>query len=243
MAGHSKWANIKHKKEKTDAQRAAVFTKIGREIAMAVKAGGDDPNTNSKLRDVITKAKANNIPNDNIERSIKKALGGEGANYESVTYEGYGPSGVAVMVETSTDNRNRTAGEMRHYFDKFGGNLGQSGCVAFLFSEKGVIVVLHEDAKDELALMEAALEAGATDFETEDEAYVIYTEPDDLYSVRSALESAGYRIESAEKDKIPSTYVRLENEEEIRKMSLLLEHLENNDDVVEVYHNWENFRE
>ncbi|HHT54204.1 MAG TPA: YebC/PmpR family DNA-binding transcriptional regulator [Clostridiales bacterium] len=243
MAGHSKWANIKHKKEKTDAQRAAVFTKIGREIAMAVKAGGGDPNTNSKLRDVITKAKANNIPNDNIERSIKKALGGEGANYESVTYEGYGPSGVAVMVETSTDNRNRTAGEMRHYFDKFGGNLGQSGCVAFLFSEKGVIVVLHEDAKDELALMEAALEAGATDFETEDEAYVIYTEPDDLYSVRSALESAGYRIESAEKDKIPSTYVRLENEEEIRKMSLLLEHLENNDDVVEVYHNWENFRE
>jgi YebC/PmpR family DNA-binding regulatory protein len=210
---------------------------------MAVKAGGGDPNTNSKLRDVITKAKANNIPNDNIERSIKKALGGEGANYESVTYEGYGPSGVAVMVETSTDNRNRTAGEMRHYFDKFGGNLGQSGCVAFLFSEKGVIVVLHEDAKDELALMEAALEAGATDFETEDEAYVIYTEPDDLYSVRSALESAGYRIESAEKDKIPSTYVRLENEEEIRKMSLLLEHLENNDDVVEVYHNWENFRE
>lgn len=243
MAGHSKWANIKHKKEKTDAQRAAVFTKIGREIAMAVKAGGGDPNTNSKLRDVITKAKANNIPNDNIERSIKKALGGEGANYESVTYEGYGPSGVAVMVETSTDNRNRTAGEMRHYFDKFGGNLGQSGCVAFLFSEKGVIVVLHEDAKDEFALMEAALEAGATDFETEDEAYVIYTEPDDLYSVRSALESAGYRIESAEKDKIPSTYVRLENEEEIRKMSLLLEHLENNDDVVEVYHNWENFRE
>lgn len=243
MAGHSKWANIKHKKEKTDAQRAAVFTKIGREIAMAVKAGGGDPNTNSKLRDVITKAKANNIPNDNIERSIKKALGGEGANYESVTYEGYGPSGVAVMVETSTDNRNRTAGEMRHYFDKFGGNLGQPGCVAFLFSEKGVIVVLHEDAKDELALMEAALEAGATDFETEDEAYVIYTEPDDLYSVRSALESAGYRIESAEKDKIPSTYVRLENEEEIRKMSLLLEHLENNDDVVEVYHNWENFRE
>lgn len=243
MAGHSKWANIKHKKEKTDAQRAAVFTKIGREIAMAVKAGGGDPNTNSKLRDVITKAKANNIPNDNIERSIKKALGGEGANYESVTYEGYGPSGVAVMVETSTDNRNRTAGEMRHYFDKFGGNLGQSGCVAFLFSEKGVIVVLHEDAKDELALMEAALEAGATDFETEDEAYVIYTEPDDLYSVRSALESAGYRIESAEKDKIPSTYVRLENEEEIRKMNLLLEHLENNDDVVEVYHNWENFRE
>ena len=240
MSGHSKWANIKHKKEKTDAQRAGIFTKIGKEIAMAVKAGGGDPNSNSKLRDVIAKAKANNLPNDNIERSIKKALGGEGANYEAVTYEGYGPSGVAVIVETSTDNRNRTAGEMRHYFDKFGGNLGQSGCVGFLFSEKGVIVILREDVKDEEALMEAALEAGAEDFAAEDEAYLIYTEPDDLYSVKSSLESAGYRVESAEKDKIPSTYVSLEDEDDIRKMSLLLEHLENNDDVVEVYHNWEN---
>ncbi|MGI6167298.1 MAG: YebC/PmpR family DNA-binding transcriptional regulator [Eubacteriales bacterium] len=240
MAGHSKWSNIKHKKEKTDAQRAAVFTKIGREIAMAVKAGGGDPNVNSKLRDVIAKAKANNMPNDNIERSIKKALGGEGANYEAVTYEGYGPSGVAVIVETSTDNRNRTAGDIRHYFDKFGGNLGQSGCVGFLFSEKGVIIILREIVQDEEALMEAALEAGAADFAAEDEAYLIYTEPDDLYAMKSTLESAGYKIESAEKDKIPSTYVRLENEDDIRKMSLLLEHLEEHDDVVEVYHNWEN---
>ncbi|NLW73806.1 MAG: YebC/PmpR family DNA-binding transcriptional regulator [Clostridiales bacterium] len=240
MSGHSKWSNIKHKKEKTDAQRAAIFTKIGREIAMAVKAGGGDPNVNSKLRDVIAKAKANNMPNENIERSIKKALGGEGANYEAVTYEGYGPGGVAVIVETSTDNRNRTAGDIRHYFDKFGGNLGQSGCVGFLFSEKGVIVILRENAKDEEALMEAALEAGAADFAAEDEAYLIYTEPDDLYAVKSTLESAGYRIESAEKDKMPSTYVSLENDDDNRKMKLLLEHLEEHDDVVEVYHNWEN---
>ena len=240
MSGHSKWANIKHKKEKTDAQRAKIFTKIGKEIAMAVKAGGGDPVSNTKLRDLIAKAKANNVPNDNIERTIKKALGGEGANYESVTYEGYGPSGIAVIVEASTDNRNRTAGEIRHYFDKFGGNLGQVGCVGYLFSEKGVIIILREDVKNEDALMECALEAGAADFLANDDSFEIYTEPDDLYSVKEALESAGYRIESAEKDKIPSNYVTLTNEDDIRYMNLLLENLEDNDDVVEVYHNWEN---
>lgn len=239
MSGHSKWANIKHKKEKTDAQRANVFTKIGKEIAMAVKSGGGDPVSNTRLRDLIAKAKANNVPNDNIERTIKKALGGEGASYESVTYEGYGPSGIAVIVEATTDNRNRTAGEVRHYFDKFGGNLGQVGCVGYLFGEKGVIILLREEVKDEDALMECALEAGASDFVAVDEAFEVYTEPDDLYTVKEALESAGYRVESAGKEKIPSNYAALTDEEDIRRMNLLLESLEDNDDVVEVYHNWE----
>ena len=240
MSGHSKWANIKHKKEKTDRQRASVFTKIGKEITIAVKAGGGDPTSNSKLRDLIAKAKANNVPNDNIERCIKKAMGADSANYEKVTYEGYGPCGIAVIVEATTDNRNRTAGEVRHFFDKFGGNLGQVGCVGYLFSDKGVIIILREEVKDEDALMETALEAGAADFVSDEEMFEIYTEIDDLYAVKEALEAAGYTIESAEEDKIPSTYVTLENEDDIKHMNLLLENLEDNDDVMNVYHNWEN---
>ena len=240
MSGHSKWANIKHKKEKTDRQRASVFTKIGKEITIAVKAGGGDPTSNSKLRDLIAKAKANNVPNDNIERCIKKAMGADSANYEKVTYEGYGPCGIAVIVEATTDNRNRTAGEVRHFFDKFGGNLGQVGCVGYLFSDKGVIIILREEVKDEDALMETALEAGAADFVSDEEMFEIYTEVDDLYSVKDALEAAGYTIESAEEDKIPSTYVTLDNEDDIKHMNLLLENLEDNDDVMNVYHNWEN---
>ena len=240
MSGHSKCANIKHKKEKTDRQRASVFTKIGKEITIAVKAGGGDPTSNSKLRDLIAKAKANNVPNDNIERCIKKAMGADSANYEKVTYEGYGPCGIAVIVEATTDNRNRTAGEVRHFFDKFGGNLGQVGCVGYLFSDKGVIIILREEVKDEDALMETALEAGAADFVAEDEMFEIYTEVDDLYAVKEALEAAGYVIESAEEDKIPSTYVTLEGEDDIKHMNLLLENLEDNDDVMNVYHNWEN---
>jgi YebC/PmpR family DNA-binding regulatory protein len=240
MSGHSKWANIKHKKEKTDRQRASVFTKIGKEITIAVKAGGGDPTSNSKLRDLISKAKANNVPNDNIERCIKKAMGADSANYEKVTYEGYGPCGIAVIVEATTDNRNRTAGEVRHFFDKFGGNLGQVGCVGYLFSDKGVIIILREEVKDEDALMETALEAGAADFVSDEEMFEIYTEVDDLYSVKDALEAAGYTIESAEEDKIPSTYVTLDNEDDIKHMNLLLENLEDNDDVMNVYHNWEN---
>ena len=240
MSGHSKWANIKHKKEKTDRQRASVFTKIGKEITIAVKAGGGDPTSNSKLRDLISKAKANNVPNDNIERCIKKAMGADSANYEKVTYEGYGPCGIAVIVEATTDNRNRTAGEVRHFFDKFGGNLGQVGCVGYLFSDKGVIIILREEVKDEDALMETALEAGAADFISDEEMFEIYTEVDDLYAVKEALEAAGYTIESAEEDKIPSTYVTLENEDDIKHMNLLLENLEDNDDVMNVYHNWEN---
>lgn len=240
MSGHSKWNNIKHKKEKTDAQKAKVFTKIGKEMAIAVKAGGGDPNTNSRLRDLIAKAKANNVPNDNIERTIKKAMGANDVEYEEITYEGYGPGGVAVIVETTTDNRNRTAGEVRHYFDKFKGNLGATGCVSYLFSAKGVIVILKENVKDEDTLMEQALEAGASDFATEGEVYEIYTEPDDLYAVEDALRAAGYEIESAEQDKIPSTYVTLEDEDSIKYMGLLLDNLDDNEDVVNVYHNWEN---
>ncbi len=240
MSGHSKWKNIMHKKEKTDAQKAKIFTKIGKEIMIAVKEGGGDPNTNSKLRDLISKAKSNNVPNDNIERTIKKALGTENVNYEEITYEGYGPAGVAVIVETTTDNRNRTASEVRHYFDKFHGNLGTSGCVSFLFSECGVIIILKDDKVDEDKLMEDALEAGASDFIVEEELYQITTEANDLSAVREALEGLGYAIESAEKDKVPATYVTLESEEDIKYMNLLLEHLDDNEDVQNVFHNWEN---
>ena len=240
MSGHSKWSNIKHKKEKTDAQKAKIFTKIGKEMTIAVKAGGGDPSTNSRLRDLIAKAKANNVPNDNIERTIKKAMGAADVEYIEITYEGYGPGGVAVIVETTTDNRNRTAGEVRHYFDKFKGNLGATGCVSYLFSAKGVIVILKENVADEDALMEAALEAGAADFASEGDVFEIYTEPEDLYAVEDALIAAGYTITSAEKDKIPSNYVTLETEDDIKYMGLLIEHLEDNDDVTEVYHNWEN---
>ena len=242
MSGHSKWNNIKRKKEKTDGARAKVFTKIGKEIQICVRDGGGDPNTNGKLRDLIAKAKANNVPNDNIERAIKKALGADSVQYEEIIYEGYGPSGVAVIVETATDSRNRTASDVRHFFDKYGGNLGASGCVSYMFDDKGVIILLKEDNEgvDEDALMEAALEAGAEDFSSDDETYEITTEPDDLYAVREALEKLGYKVESAEEDKIPQNYVTLENEDDIKNMNLLIEHLEDSDDVQEIYHNWEN---
>ena len=189
MSGHNKWSTIKQKKGKNDAARAKVFTKIGRELIVAIRDGGSaDPNVNSKLRDCIAKAKANNVPNDNIERIIKKAQGGEQTNYEAVTYEGYGPCGVAVIVEALTDNRNRTAGEVRHYFDKFGGNMGTPGCVGFMFEKKGVLIIEREELeKDEDTVMEAALEAGASDFEADDDIFTIYTEPEDLSAVRDDL--------------------------------------------------------
>lgn len=239
MSGHSKWKNIMHKKEKTDAQRAKVFTRIGKEMAVAIREGGADPVSNSKLRDLIQKAKANNVPNDNIDRIIKKFSGDNAVNYEEMVYEGYGPCGVAVIVEAMTDNRNRTASEVRHAFDKFGGNLGQSGCVSYLFEDKGVIVI-EKDAKiDEDKLMETALEAGAEDFLTEDDCYEIYTETSDVYAIKDALEAAGYTVLSAEEDKVPSNYITLEGEEDIKHMQLLLDALEDNDDVSDVYHNWE----
>ena len=237
MSGHSKWNNIKRKKKKTDAQKAKVFTKIGREIAVAVKEGGVDPSSNSKLRDLIAKAKANNVPNDNIDRVIKKAGSNDGKDYETIVYEGYGPSGIAVIVECLTDNRNRTAADMRHYFDKFGGNMGQSGCVSYLFSESGIIVI-ENNSLDEDEVMEACVEAGAGDFEFQDDIVEIVTEPSELSSVREAL-SQKYNIISAEVEKIPSTYVRIDDAEIANKMNLLLSHMEDNDDVQNVYHNWE----
>lgn len=241
MSGHSKWSNIKHKKEKTDAQKAKVFTKIGKEITIAVKESGGDPSTNSKLRDLIQKAKANNVPNDNIDRTIKKALGSADVAYEEITYEGYGPSGVAVIVETTTDNRNRTAGNIRAYFSKYHGNLGQSGCVGFMFSEKGVIVITDEYGEvDEDKLMETALEAGAADFKADDGVYIVYTEPDDVYDISDALKAAGYEVESADKEKVADTTVDLDGEDDRKFMGLLIEKLEDDDDVMNVYHNWGN---
>ena len=241
MSGHSKWANIKHKKEKTDAQRAKVFTKIGKEITIAVKSGGGDPASNSKLRDLIQKAKSNNVPNDNIERTIKKALGASNETYEEIVYEGYGPAGIAVIVEATTDNRNRTAGNVRSYFSKYHGNMGQTGCVSYLFAEKGMIVISNEDGDiEEDKLMETALEAGAEDFAAEGDIFEIYTEPDDLYDIQAALEGAGYSLLSVEKTKIASNYVTLDNEDDIKFMGLLIEKLEDDDDVMNVYHNWEN---
>ncbi len=238
MSGHSKWNNIKRKKEKTDAQKAKVFTKIGREIAVAVKEGGADPNANGKLRELIAKAKANNVPNDNIDRIIKKAGSNDGKDYETVVYEGYGPNGVAVIAECLTDNRNRTAADMRHYFDKFGGNMGQSGCVSFLFSKSGVIL-LENDGLEEEQVMEDCVEAGAGDFDFQEDTVEIVTEPEDLPAVRDAL-AGKYKILSAEVELVPSTYVRLEDPDQAQKMQLMLDHMEENDDVQEVFHNWEN---
>ncbi|MGN1319505.1 MAG: YebC/PmpR family DNA-binding transcriptional regulator [Acutalibacteraceae bacterium] len=239
MSGHSKWNNIKRKKEKTDAAKAKIFTKIGREISVIVKAGGPNPQENSKLKDAIAKAKANNVPNDNIERIIKKAAGEGGANeYEELIYEGYGPNGVAVVVETLTDNRNRTAGEMRHYFDKCGGNLGQSGSVMFMFDRKGVIAIEGEGL-DEDTVMEAALEAGADDFSFDGDVFEITTEPNDLGTVRDALEEKGYSFLSAEVQYIPQTTTAIDDEEQIAKMEKLIDMLEENDDVQEIWHNWD----
>ena len=240
MSGHSKWSNIKRKKEKTDSQKAKIFTKIGRELAVAVKEGGGaDPNVNSRLKDCIAKAKANNVPNDNIERIIKKAAGETGTNkYESIRYEGYGPGGVAVIVQALTDNRNRTAGDLRHYFDKFGGNMGTPGCVSFMFTRNGVLVI-EKDSINEDVLMEEALEAGASDFLADSEVFEIYTEPEDFSAVRDALENKGYKFVSAQIEMIPSTYTKLTDEDSILKMQKLLDALEDNDDVQDIWHNLE----
>lgn len=239
MSGHSKWNNIKRKKEKTDAAKAKIFTKIGREISVVVKAGGPNPNENSKLKDVIAKAKAANVPNDNIERIIKKAAGdGDGNSYEELVYEGYGPCGVAVVVETLTDNRNRTAGEMRHYFDKCGGNLGQSGSVMFMFDRKGIIEI-EAEGHDEDEVMEAALEAGADDFNFDGDIFEISTDPNTLGSVRDALEEKGYEFLSAEVQYVPQTTTEITDPDMVAKMEKLIDMLEENDDVQEIWHNWE----
>lgn len=242
MSGHNKWSTIKQKKGKNDAARAKVFTKIGRELIVAIKEGGSaDPSVNSKLKDCIAKAKAANVPNDNIERIIKKAANdNDSTNYEAVTYEGYGPNGVAVIVEALTDNRNRTAGEVRHYFDKFGGNMGTQGCVSFMFSQKGVLVIEREELeKDEDTVMSDALECGASDFEADEDVFTIYTEPEDFGAVRDDLEKLGYTFVSAELEMVPSTYTKLEDEETATKMQKMLDMFEDNDDIQNVWHNWE----
>lgn len=235
MSGHSKWHNIQAKKGKSDAARSNIFTKIGRELAVAVKAGGADPNSNAKLRDVIAKAKANNMPNENITRSIKKASGELGAvNYEDIVYEGYGPEGVAVIVECLTDNVNRTAGDVRHLFDRNGGAMGKTGCVSYMFSKKGVIIV-DKDTIGEDELMDIALDAGAEDMLTEDDCYEIYTVPSDLGTVREALEAKGVQIVSADVDMIPDNEVTpTAHADTVRK---LIDKLEELDDVQNVFHN------
>ena len=238
MSGHSKWANIKRKKEANDAVKGKIFTKIGKEIAVAVKMGGADPSNNAKLAQLIAKAKANNIPNDNIDRVIKKAAGeGDKNSSEDMVYEGYGPGGVAVIVECLTDNKNRTAGDVRHYFDKFGGNLGTSGCVSFMFTSRGT-VILEAEGVDEDKLMEDAFEAGADDFNIEGDIVEVACPPNDAITVSEKLKELGYTVVSAESEMIPSTYTTLTDEKQLKLMGLLLENLDENDDVQNVYHNW-----
>ena len=242
MSGHSKWHNIQKTKGAQDAKRAAAFTKIAKEMIVAVKEGGGstDPNNNSRLATVITKAKAANMPNDNIKRVLERAAGaGQGDNYESITYEGYGPSGVAVMVETMTDSRNRTAGNVRHHFDKFGGNMGASGCVAWNFTKKGVLVIDNEDEDyEEDEVMMDALDAGAADFEAEETVFTIYTEPDDFNAVAETL-GKKYNFVSAQIEQVPNEYKKLESEEDIKLMEKLIDAFEEDDDVQNVWHNWD----
>ena len=242
MSGHSKWHNIQKTKGAADAKRSAVFTKIAKEIIVAVKQGGSgDPANNSRLATVIAKAKAANMPNDNIKRTIDKALGAGNSNdYESVTYEGYGPCGVAVIVEALTDNRQRTAPEVRHYFDKFGGNLGAQGCVSWSFDRKGVIIIDDEDQElDEDTVIMDALEAGAEDVQSEPMMFEVTTDPEAFTAVHDALEAKGYTFASAEVEMIPQNYITLENEEDIKMMEKLLSNLEDNEDVQNVWHNWQ----
>ena len=241
MAGHSKWANIKHRKEKSDTKKGKIYSKIGREIAVVVKQGGPDPESNGKLRDAIAKAKAENMPNDSIMRSIKKAAGGaEGANYEEIAYEGYGPGGVALIVEAMTENRNRTAGDVRHFFDKYGGNMGTTGCVGFLFNRKGILIVSKDTRDDADAVMLEALEAGAEDIVELDDAYEITTSPDDFSGVRESLERLGYVFESANIEMVPVTTVNLTDEKQTAAFYKLIDSLEDHDDVQNVFHNCEN---
>lgn len=241
MSGHSKFANIKHKKERNDAAKGKIFTVIGREIAVAVKEGGADPANNSRLRDVIAKAKANNMPNDTIDRGIKKAAGDANAvNYETITYEGYGPNGVAIIVDTLTDNKNRTAANVRNAFTKGGGNVGTPGCVSYMFDKKGQIIIDKEECDmDPDELMMLALDAGAEDFSEEEDSYEVITDPDDFSKVREALEAAGIPMAEAEVTMIPQTWTELTDEDSIKKMNRILDLLDEEDDVQATYHNWD----
>ncbi|MEE1341093.1 MAG: YebC/PmpR family DNA-binding transcriptional regulator [Lachnospiraceae bacterium] len=241
MSGHSKFANIKHKKEKNDAAKGKIFTIIGREIAVAVKEGGPDPANNSKLRDVIAKAKANNMPNDTIERGIKKAAGdAEAVNYVSITYEGYGPNGTAIIVDALTDNKNRTAANVRSAFTKGNGNIGTPGCVSFMFDKKGQIIIAKEECDmDADELMMIALDAGAEDFAEEEDSFEVITSPEDFSAVRETLEQNNIPMASAEVTMIPQTYVELTDEQDIKNINRTLDLLEEDDDVQAVYHNWD----
>jgi len=238
MAGHSKWANIRHRKERADARRGKIFSKIGREIAIAVKLGGPDPGANPRLRDAIAKAKANNMPNDSITRSIRRAAGDlDGQNYEEVVYEGYGPEGVAIIVEAMTDNRNRTAGDIRHIFDKYGGNLGASGCVSFLFNRKGVIIIEKTAEVDEEEIMLEAIDAGAEDVEVADEYIEILTDPSDFSQISEKL--GKYKFESAGIEMVPASYVQVQDLKNAENLETLIDMLEDNDDIQNVWHNWD----
>ena len=240
MSGHSKWSTIKRKKGANDAARAKVFTKFAREMAVAIKEGGADINGNSKLKEIVAKAKANNVPNDNINRIIQKYKSGNVTeNYESVTYEGYGPNGIAIIVETLTDNRNRTAGEVRHAFDKFGAGLGQSGCVSWQFDRKGIILIERDEDMDEDTIMMEAIDAGAADFIAEEEVFEIYTDVDTFSEVRDTLEAKGYTFAQAEIGLVPQNYIEMNDEEGVKNMTKLLDMFDENDDVQNVYHNWE----
>ena len=241
MSGHSKFANIKHKKERNDAAKGKIFTVIGRELAVAVKEGGPDPANNSKLRDVIAKAKANNMPNDTIDRGIKKAAGDAASvNYETLTYEGYGPSGVAIIVDTLTDNKNRTAANVRSAFTKGGGNVGTPGSVSYMFDKKGQIIIDKEECEmDADELMMLALDAGAEDFNEEEDSYEVITAPDDFSAVREALEALKIPMMEADVTMIPQTWVELSNEDDIKKLNRILDLLDEDDDVQAVYHNWD----
>ncbi len=241
MSGHSKFANIKHKKEKNDSTKGKIFTKLGREIAVAVKEGGSDPNANSRLKDIVAKAKANNMPNDTIDRSIKKAAGDANAvNYETVIYEGYGPNGIAIIVEALTDNKNRTAANVRNAFTKGYGNVGTQGCVSFMFDRKGQIIIDKEecDLKADDLMMEA-LDAGAEDFSEEEDSFEILTDPDDFSTVRENLEKAKIPMAQADIAMIPQTWVELKDDNDIKGMQRILDMLDEDDDVQEVYHNWD----
>ena len=239
MSGHSKWSNIRRKKEASDAAKGAVFTKFAKEIAVAVKAGGPDPNSNSRLKVVVSKAKAANMPNDNINRAIKKAAeAGEGDDYEEITYEGYGPAGVAIMVKTLTNNRNRTAADLRHIFDKNGGNLGVDGSVSFLFNEKGTILISKEEYEDEDQVMGDALDCGASDFDSDDEYYIISTSTTDYYAVREALEAKNYVIADSTLGPVAITTVEVTDPEAVAQLEKMLDMMDENEDIQEVFHNW-----
>ena len=241
MSGHSKWSTIKHKKGKEDARRGKVFTKLARYIMVAAKEGGGDPDYNPSLKAAIDKAKAENMPNDNIDRAIKKGTGEMGSeSFEEIIYEGYGPSGVAVIVNCLTDNRNRTASDVRHAFDKFGGNLGQSGSVSFMFERKGLLAIEKTDEIDEDELTLLAIELGAEDFISEEDGFEVITDPSSFNAVRDGLEEAGYSFIAAEITFIPQTYTVLESEDDIKNIEKMIDMLEDNDDVQEVYHNWDN---